>query len=92
MAVSRYVPNNSFVPQPIRKVVPSYTDVLHPLKMGERIDNLAYKYYKDPLLSWVIMCANPQYDNEFEIPYGVTIRIPYPLQRVFDAWLINDEV
>jgi len=92
MAVSRYLTNNPFSPQPIRKIIPSYTDILHPFKMGERLDNIAYKYYKDPLLSWVILAANPNYENEFDIPFGVTIRVPFPLQRVFDAWLINQDI
>jgi nucleoid-associated protein YgaU len=76
----------------MRKIKPSNGDVLHKLKMGERIDNLAQKYYKDPTLAWVIACANPEYDNEFEIPIGATVRIPYPLQRVWDGWLISNEI
>jgi hypothetical protein len=60
--------------------------------MGERIDTLAGKYYEDPTLGWVIMSANPQYENEFDIPFGVDLRIPFPLQRIFDAWLINSEI
>lgn len=92
MPVSRYLPNNPFTPQPIRKIIPAYTDILHTLKMGERLDNLAYKFYKDATLGWVILCANPNYENEFDIPFGATIRIPYPVQRVFDAWLINQNI
>lgn len=91
MSVSRYN-ISSLIPQPIRKITASPTDILHTLKMGERLDNLAYKYYKDPLLSWVIMCANPQYDNELEIQFGEVIRIPFPLQRVFDLWLVDNEI
>jgi len=60
--------------------------------MGERIDQIANKYYNDPTLSWVIMCANPQYDNEFEIKIGDDIRIAYPLQRVFDSWMLSNEL
>jgi len=91
MPISRYS-QNSLVPQPIRKIIPANTDILHPFKMGERIDNLAEKYYKDVTLGFVIMCANPEYDNEFEIPFNTFVRIPWPLQRVFDAWLIEDQI
>lgn len=91
MSASRYT-QSQLIPQPVRKIIPAATDILHPLKMGERIDNIAYKYYKDVTLSWVIMCANPDWDNEFEIPFNTYIRVPFPLQRVFDAWLIDNEI
>lgn len=89
--INRYEIGSGF-PQPVRKIIPAFTDVLHTLKMGERLDNLAYKYYQDPLLSWIIMCANPQWDNEFEIPFGTTLRIPYPLSRVMNAWQIDKDI
>jgi hypothetical protein len=89
--MSRYLLTADF-PQPIKKILSSSSDIMHTLKMGERIDNLAQKYYDDPLKGWVIMCANTEWDNEFEIPIGTQVRIPYPLQRVFDAWRISDEL
>lgn len=92
MSISRYNNNESFVPPPARIIVPAITDILHPFKMGERIDNLAGKYYNDSELGWVIMYANPQYDNEFEVPIGTNIRIPFPLQRVMDSWMINGQI
>lgn len=88
---TRYIINTS-IPQPIRKILPSVTDILHTLKMGERLDNIAQKYYKDPTLSWIIMCANTSWDQEFEIPIGTEIRIPFPLQRVFDSWMVSNEI
>lgn len=89
--INRYA-NNPEIPQPPRNVIPAVTDYLHTLKSNERLDNLAYKYYNDPALAWVIMCANPDWDNEFEIPAGTVIRIPYPLQRVLDSWFIDSEL
>lgn len=86
MSVSRYNLSSS-IPQPIRKILASNDDVLHPYKMGERIDNLAQKYWNEPTAGWIIMCANPQWDNEFEIPFGAQVRIPMPLQRIFDQWM-----
>ena len=85
MAINRYSLYKSF-PQPIREIAPSPTDLIHVLSMGERLDNLAQKYYGDPMLVWVIMCANPEYANEFEIPFGKKVRIPYPLERVTSIW------
>lgn len=79
-------------PQPIRKITPAVTDILHPFKMGERIDNLSQKYYKNPTLGFIIMCGNVEYYNELEIPFGTKIRIPYPLSRVFSEWGIKNEI
>jgi len=45
-----------------------------------RLDLLSYQYYNDPNYDWLIMQANPQYGSlEFNIPDGVELRIPYPL-------------
>jgi hypothetical protein len=89
--MSRYQTTSDF-PQPIRKIIQSSSDIEHVLIMGERIDNIANKYYSDPLLGWVIMCANPEFDNEFDIKPGDKIRIPYPLQRVFDQWKVENDL
>jgi nucleoid-associated protein YgaU len=74
------------------KIIPSSQDILHTLKQGQRLDNLAYKYYGDANLSWVIMCANVDYTNEFEIKFGTTIRIPFPLSRIFSSWQIENVI
>ena len=45
-----------------------------------RLDTLSYKYYGDANYGWLLMMANPNLGSmEFEIPDGVTFRIPYPL-------------
>lgn len=49
-------------------------------KSRMRLDTLSYKYYGDANYGWLLMMANPYYGSmEFEIPDGVTFRIPYPL-------------
>lgn len=78
--------------QPIRKISLSITDIDHTLKEFETIDQLATKYYNDPNLEWVIMCANPDYFLSFAIPAGTVLRIPFPLERVFQQWGISDQV
>jgi hypothetical protein len=88
---SRYILGTQNL-QPIRVVSPASTDILHTLKLGERIDNLSQKYYKKTGEGWVIMCANPEFENEFEIPPGTEIRIPWPLQRVYDSWMQTNEL
>ena len=62
------------------------SDALVKFKKFDTIDNLAYEYYKDATLGWVIMCANPDFNFEFEVPEGAIIRIPLPLDRVWRGW------
>lgn len=83
--MNRY--ENNWLPvQPKREISISNNDVIHTLKMGERLDNISEKYYGDKLLSFIIMWANPQYSNEFEIPIGSKVRIPLPLSRITSIW------
>ena len=88
---SRYITGVS-IPRPTMIIIPQSTDILHVLKMGEHLSNLSTKYYGDPNLSWIIMRGNPDYLNEFEIPFGTVIRIPFSLSQVFQAWQIQNEI
>jgi len=47
-----------------------------------RFDKLAMKYYGNPFYDFLILYANPEYVNEFDIPDGALIRIPFPLTKV----------
>lgn len=47
-----------------------------------RLDKLAQKYYGNPFYDVLILYANPEYVNEFDIPDNILIRIPFPLQKV----------
>lgn len=47
-----------------------------------RLDKLSQKYYGNPFYDFLILYANPQYINEFDIPDGALIRILFPLSKV----------
>jgi len=47
-----------------------------------RLDKLALKYYNNPFYDFLILYANPEYVDQFDIPDGTLIRIPFPLNRV----------
>lgn len=47
-----------------------------------RLDKLSQKYYGNPFYDFLILYANNQYVNEFDIPDGTLIRIPFPLNKV----------
>lgn len=47
-----------------------------------RLDKLALRYYNNPFYDFFILLANPQYVDQFDIPDGALIRIPFPIDRV----------
>jgi len=87
---SRY--NKSLGPQPTRIIKVSTSDKFIKFKNTDTVDNLADFYYGDPTLGWIIMCANPDFGFEFQIPAGAIIRIPLPLTQVFSQWGENSEI
>lgn len=52
----------------------------------DRLDNLAYSYYKDPTLWWIIAEANNIGKGDFLIPVGKQIRIPIDIQPIIEEY------
>ncbi len=82
---SRYATSNVFYDRDNDIVFLGNPKSLFSDKMGDieivftsdmRVDLLAYKYYNDPQLDWVIMQANPQFASPEDIPVGSLIKIP----------------
>lgn len=46
-----------------------------------RMDKISQKYYGNPFYDFLILYANKIYLNEFDIPDGALIRIPFPLVK-----------
>lgn len=46
-----------------------------------RLDKLSLKYYSNPFYDFLILYANRIYLNEFDIPDGALIRIPFPFNK-----------
>ena len=66
-----------FVPIPVRP-----SDKYEYWNVGfSRMDKLAQKYYGNPFYDFLILYANPENMNEFEIPDTTLIRIPFPLAQ-----------
>ena len=53
-------------------------DISYVVKGFDRIDQLAFKFYKDPILWWVIAVANDMELLPTDLIEGETIRIPSP--------------
>jgi hypothetical protein len=73
---------------PFIKIPKRNTDIYVLYELGKtRMDILSYDKYGDSSYGWLILQANPEYGSyEFEIPDGVTIRVPYPLNDVLKRY------
>jgi phage tail protein X len=50
---------------------------------GDRLDNLAYQFYGDPTLWWIIQIANPDLPNDSLYPtLGFQLRIPSNVNQI----------
>lgn len=45
-----------------------------------RLDRIAASIYGDDTYGWLILLANPEYYQEFDIPKNTVIRVPFPLK------------
>jgi hypothetical protein len=58
---------------------------------GDRLDLIAYDFYQDVSLWWVIASANSLPGDSIYPPIGVQLRIPMNLQTVINEYnLINN--
>jgi hypothetical protein len=74
-----------------RKTYPSIpfsdTDVYVITTIGDRLDSLAYNYYKDAELWWIISIANNNSTNGSMFPQpGTQLRIPTNLSYVMNLF------
>lgn len=68
---------------PFTTISESYSDLSEVWVLGRsRLDKLALRYYNNPFFDFFILYANPQFTDQFDIPDGTLIRIPFPLDRV----------
>ena len=49
---------------------------------GDRLDTLAYQFFGDASLWWLIAAANNLHDAPFAVPDGTILRIPNNYQKV----------
>jgi len=58
------------------------TDIYIDFNEGARLESISQSAYNSPSYWWIILAANPQYDMEYHIEPGDTIRVPLPLNDV----------
>tara|TARA_Y100000389_G_scaffold72300_1_gene69082 strand:+ start:2269 stop:2553 length:285 start_codon:yes stop_codon:yes gene_type:complete len=64
------------------------SDIYAITEWGDRFDNLAFQFYQDPTLWWIISTANPNlvsFSSLF-IPIGTTIRIPINISNIISNY------
>lgn len=58
------------------KIEPLNTDIVVISNEADYLDSLAYKYYGDPTLWWIIALANNLGKARMSVPPGLQLRIP----------------
>lgn len=61
-------------------------------RSGDRLDILAYQYYNDQSMWWIIARANNLGKGTFNIPPGRRLRIPYPITELILTQLVTPEL
>lgn len=51
-------------------------DVYVATELGDRLDTLAYQFYQDQTMWWIIASANNIHSAVFALPAGTVLRIP----------------
>lgn len=59
---------------------PGEEDITHVVQEGERIDSIAYRYYQDAVLWWVVAWANSIELPQRELSPGVELVVPSPIR------------
>jgi hypothetical protein len=65
----------------------SEDDVFIYTMRGDRLDNLAYQFYNDSTLWWVLSIANPDLPNDSLYPtLGYQLRIPSNINQILSDY------
>ena len=57
-------------------IPPSDDDIFVATETGDRLDTLAYQYYRDSALWWIIAAANNIHNAPIGLKEGTILRIP----------------
>ena len=78
----KFTNNRVYVPTLYPNIPIEDDDIFIISKDGERMDNMATKYYGDPSYWWIIARANNIENGTFALPAATEIRIPKSLDNV----------
>lgn len=81
-AGKRYYVNNIYPEIPVTE-----DDIYVITTAGDRLDILAYNYYGDVSLYWIIASANSLPGDSLVPPLGQQLRIPTDTERIINQYL-----
>jgi len=65
----------------------SENDIYMYTMRGDRLDNLAFQFYSDSTLWWVLLVANPDLPNDSLYPtIGYQLRIPQDISDIINSY------
>jgi hypothetical protein len=67
-------------------IEPHIDDIYIIGQVGDRLDNLAFKYYQDSSLWWIIARANNIGNGSLSVPIGIQLRIPQNQFEIIDEY------
>ncbi len=67
-------------------VIPSSNDIQVVSNEGDYLDTMAYKYYGDPTLYWIIANVNHIGKGRLSVQPGLTLRIPVNVNEIIDQF------
>jgi nucleoid-associated protein YgaU len=62
------------------------TDIYVVTNETDTLDNLAFKYYKNPSLWWVLAQANNIGKGKLSVPAGIQLRVPTKLSTILNNY------
>jgi hypothetical protein len=71
-----------YLPRVLPDIPESSTDMYVATETGDRLDSLAYTFYKDSNLWWIIAAANKIHNAPIGFPDGTILRIPLAYQAI----------
>lgn len=70
-----------FTPKVLPKINLSTRDIFIATETGDRLDNLAFQFYGDPNMWWIIASANNIHGAPIGLKDGTILRIPVELPQ-----------
>lgn len=71
-----------YVPSVLPDIPISTTDIYIATETGDRLDSLAFQFYKDSNLWWIIAAANNIHSAPIGFPDGTVLRIPLDYRSI----------
>lgn len=74
-----------YLPKVLSDIPKDITDVYVSTETGDRLDTLAFDFYRDSSLWWIIAAANKIHDAPIAFADGTILRIPVNYQRILNS-------